>query len=188
MNEANFETEIRRVYKNAIVRQRAQPELIRVPFVVYIADPAQNSQVRSSTTAASLRRATVARIQSATEEISARLREDPPELAENERIGDVAMNLWARQRARNPNPEIDPVLPQSNVFRQAMRVDFLRETAPQRQGALEEYFDVPFEVLTTQPGTIRLHVPSLRQALGLPPYPLFARDILTVSAPPLWQL
>jgi hypothetical protein len=184
MNGDNFDSEVRRIYKNAITRQKCQPGDVRIPFVVYISESEERQQNRNGTTAASMRRATVARVQSATEEITARLQEDPPVLAENERLGDVSMNVWARQRARNPNPEPVPVMPQSNLFRQAMRIDFFRDSVPQRQPAAEEYFDVPFEVMTTQPGTIRLHIPTLRRALGLPPYPLFSRDVFNADAAP----
>ena len=113
MNADNFDSEVRRIHKNAITRQRIHPGDVRIPFVVYISEPAEAQPPRNGTTAASLRRATVARIQTATEEISTRLRDDPPVLAENERLGDVSMNVWARQRARNPNPDPVPVMPQS---------------------------------------------------------------------------
>lgn len=185
MSEDNFDSEIRRIYRNAIIRQRLRSEDVRIPFVVYINESEARNQSRIATTSSSLRRATVARIQTATEEITARMQSDPLVLADNELFGDVSMHLWARQRARNPNPEPVPEMPQSNVFRQALRMDHFRQSVPPQRNALEEYFDVPFEVLTTQPGTIRLHIPTLRRALGLPSFPLFSRDIFNADEAPI---
>eukprot|EP00474_Spongospora_subterranea_P002431 CRZ02889.1 hypothetical protein [Spongospora subterranea] len=172
--------------RNHVVRQRAQADDIRIPFIVYLVDGAQAAQ-RTSGTTSSLRRATVARVMAATEEINARLRDEPLVLPQDQRIGDVTMDIWARRRARNPNPEPIPDLPQNNAIRQALRIDHLREGGPQRAIAGVEYVDIPFEILTTAPGSIRLHIPTLRQALGLPPYPLFAPDIFNVDNAPFVQ-
>ena len=111
-------------------------------------------------------------------------REIPPELAENERIGDVALNVWARSRARNPRPDPVPERPDINVFRQAMRIDYYRDNLPERHQTPDEYVEVPCRIMHTDPSTITLHIGMIRKALGLPPYPLFAREVLNAENRP----
>jgi len=75
------------------------------------------ASIRASAVGATgLRRATTARIQEAQREIIAVLRETPPNLPAGTRVGEIAMNVWSRTRARDPNagPVDARELPENN--------------------------------------------------------------------------
>lgn len=176
-----FTEEVGRIFQQIIIRQKLDPEDVKIPLFVYVAEAAS---LRSQTTATSARRATVNRVENAQREILQRLSDNPPPLPDNARIGALATNVWATSRARNPNPETVPEVPQSNTFRQAMRIDYHREQVPPTGNQQQEWAEVPFRQISGQPPTIALHLPTLRAKLGLPPYPLFARDIFNANDPP----
>ena len=105
---------------------------------VYIAGAAP---VRQSTiTGTGIRRATATRIREAREQITAAIRSNPPQIAEGNCIGEIAMNVWSRNRARESNPGPIQGLPENNTFRQATRLDHLRQNHEQGDN---EWAEVP---------------------------------------------
>lgn len=171
---------MRRSFAHAVIRQRLSPDAVRIPFVVYITEAAS---VRASTVGASgLRRATTARVQEAQGEIVAALRANPPNLPEGTRVGEIAMNVWSRSRARDPNASAIDVreLPASNTFRQAIRLDYLQANNEAEQ---REWAEMPIRFNRTEPVTVEMHIPTLRSILGLPRYPLFNGELFHSDAP-----
>jgi hypothetical protein len=93
------------------------------------------------------------------------------------RIGDISLDIWYRARARlvNQTP-IDHISQNNPGFRQGMRLDYSREQQ-RLDPAAQEWGEVPIRWNNSDPGSIRVHLPTLRKLLGLPMYPLFDRDI-----------
>ena len=93
------------------------------------------------------------------------------------------MDIWSRARARQVAQDDIGGPPQNNpAFRQAMRLDYLRE----RQSvdpAMQEWGELPVRWNNSDPGLFQVHLPTLRKLLGLPMYPLFERDIFNEQPP-----
>ena len=153
---------------------------MRIPFAVYIAEAAS---VRASVAGASgLRRATTARVREAQREIIEALRESPSNYPEGTRVGEIALNIWSRSRARDPSagPVDVQGLPENNTFRQAIRLDYLQANSQAEQS---EWAEIPIRFNRTESVTVEMHVPTLRSILGLPPYPLFSAGVFRSDAP-----
>jgi hypothetical protein len=76
----------------------------------------------------------------------------------------------------NPSAEVIP--PDTNTFRQATRLDFLRQSGSTETS---EWVPVPHRMNGTEIISLEINIPALRRALGLPPYPLFAADIFRLD-------
>jgi hypothetical protein len=177
LTDENFEQTVNRIYKNVCTRQHLTHDNVRIPFVVYIAEAAP---VRQPTAGSSgIRRATAPRIQQAHQEITEAIASNPPVLAEGNRIGDIALNVWSRSRARESNPDPIEAIPDNNTFRQATRLDHLREEIAQSEN---EWAEVPIRFNNRDRVTVEIHLPTLRVALGLPRFPLFDRDVFHADA------
>jgi hypothetical protein len=76
----------------------------------------------------------------------------------------------------------DPIeaLPQSNTFRQATRLDVLRQTA-EAEGS--EWAEISIRFNRTDRVLVEIHVPTLRLIISLPPFPLINADVFRSSEP-----
>jgi len=90
------------------------------------------------------------------------------------------MNVWSRNRARESNPGPIQGLPENNTFRQATRLDHLRQNHEQGDN---EWAEVPIRFNQRDRVVVEIHLPTLRSALGLPPFPLFDADIFRANEP-----
>jgi len=176
LSEGNFVSTTTEVWNNSLRRQRLSPENVKIPIHVFV--PESRIQTRSSTgnVNSGRRRATASRIAEAREEIVQHLQEHPIDDDQNIRIGAIAMNVWSRQRARQVTADPIEQPPDSMAFRQATRLDFLREREAENP-AQREWGRLPIRFNNSDPSTVSVHLPTLRTLLGLPPYPLFDRDI-----------
>lgn len=179
LTEENFQATVHRLYTNCRTRQRLEPGDIRIPFVVFIAEAA--AAVRPAAAGSTgIRRATAARIRDAHQEIATAIESNPPVLSEGTRIGDIALNVWSRSRARESNPDPIEGIPQNNTFRQATRLDHVRQEIEQ---PASEWAEVPIRFNNRDQVVVELHLPTLRAVLGLPPFPLFDRNAFHADAP-----
>jgi len=65
---------------------------------------------------------------------------------------------------------------------QAMRLDYLREQQS-ADPAQMEWGDLPVRWNNSDPGTVKVQLPTLRKLLGLHMYPFFDRDIFHEQPP-----
>jgi hypothetical protein len=178
LTEENFQQTVNRLFTNCRTRQHLEPADIRIPFVIYIGEAVAVRQAAAGSSG--IRRATAARIRDAHQEIAAAIERNPPVLPEGSRVGDIAMNVWSRTRAREPNPEPIEGVPQTNTFRQAARLDFTRQ---ENEQPASEWAEVPIRFNNRDRVLVDIHLPSLRAVLGLPPFPLFDRGVFHADAP-----
>jgi hypothetical protein len=176
LTEANFVSTMTEVWNNCLRRQRLSPEFVKVSIHVFV--PENRIQTRSNTgnVNSGRRRATASRIAEAREEISQHLQDHPIDDDENIRIGAIAMNVWSRQRARQVTSDPIEQLPDSMAFRQATRLDFLREREAGNPAA-QEWGQLQIRWHNSDPTTVTVHLPTLRALLGLPNFPLFDRGV-----------
>lgn len=171
LTSENFMDEVSRVYRNILQRQRILPENIRIPLYVYTCLRANDQQGGGRSVR---RRATAARVTEAAREIREFVEANPID-DDRGAVGPIASNIWARMRARDPNPDPIDQLPNNNhAFDQAMRLDRLQQRPVDQSN---EWVDLLVRFNGSDPTSLGFHLPTLRRALGLPPYPLFDRDI-----------
>ena len=111
LTDENFQQTVNRIYNNIRTRQRLSPADIRIPCVVYVGE---TSAARPAATGSSgIRPVTAARVRDAHQEITTAIERNPPVLSEGNRIGEIAVNVWARSRTREANPEPIEGVPQT---------------------------------------------------------------------------
>ncbi|KAI9996639.1 hypothetical protein PInf_014380 [Phytophthora infestans] len=156
LDQDGFEPSLQAAWRNARLRRGGQVDFV-LDLFVYVAKP-------KKAPATTLHRATENRVQQVIPRLQTAL------LTANVPFGPATLRYAATAQARLPDGE-DVRVPDNTTFRQLQHIDSLEQQAA--SSSREPDVFAPIQVkINDATVTLRMRVQDIRQALGLPMYPL----------------